>query len=106
MTLGGRTAIVVGGGQGIGRGVALALAGAGADVVVADLKQHKADAVAAEVAERGVASLAQACDIRDVTQIAATVAATVQRFGGIDILVNAAIAPFKVQPLLDCTLDE
>ncbi|MCU1380416.1 MAG: short-chain dehydrogenase/reductase [Acidimicrobiales bacterium] len=104
-TLGGRTAIVAGGGQGIGRGVALALASAGADVVVADLKEHKAKAVADEVAERGAGSLGVACDVRDVDQIAATVAATVERFGGIDILVNAAIAPFQVQPLEDCTVE-
>lgn len=103
--LGGRTAIVAGGGQGIGRGVALAMASAGANVVVCDLKAPKAAAVADEVAGRGVESLGLACDVRDTDQIAAVVAATVERFGGIDILVNAAIAPFKVQPLEDCTVD-
>jgi NAD(P)-dependent dehydrogenase (short-subunit alcohol dehydrogenase family) len=103
--LGGRTAIVAGGGQGIGRGVALAMASAGANVVVAELKEHKAKAVADEVAERGAGSLGVACDVRDVEQIAAAVAATVERFGGIDILVNAAIAPFQVQPLEDCTVE-
>ena len=46
--LGGRTAIVAGGGQGIGRGVALAMASAGANVVIAELKEPKAQAVAAE----------------------------------------------------------
>ena len=101
----GRTAIVAGGGQGIGRGVALALAAAGADVVVAELKEPKAAAVAAELAERGAGSLGLACDVRDTDAIAASVAATVERFGGVDILVNAAIAPFKVQPLEDCTVD-
>jgi NAD(P)-dependent dehydrogenase (short-subunit alcohol dehydrogenase family) len=43
--------------------------------------------------------------VRDVQQIAATVAAAVEWFGGIDILVNAAIAPFQVQPLEDCTVE-
>ena len=76
-----------------GRGVALALAAAGADVAVCDLKERKATPVAAEVAGRGVRSLGTACDVRDTDQIAATVAATVERFGGVDILVNAAIAP-------------
>ena len=103
--LGGRTAIVAGGGQGIGRGVALAMATAGANVVIAELKEPKAKAVADEVAERGAASLGLACDVRDTDQIAAVVAATVERFGGIDILVNAAIAPFKVEPLEDCTVE-
>jgi NAD(P)-dependent dehydrogenase (short-subunit alcohol dehydrogenase family) len=103
--LGGRTAIVAGGGQGIGRGVALAMASAGASVVIAELKEHKAKAVAQEVTGRGAASLGLACDVRDTAQIDAVVAATVERFGGIDILVNAAIAPFKVQPLEDCTVE-
>ncbi len=102
----GRAAIVAGGGQGIGRGVALALAAAGARVVVADLRRPKAVAVAAEVTDRGAESLGLACDVRDTAQIAATVASTVERFGGIDILVNAAIAPFRVAPLLDCTVEE
>jgi NAD(P)-dependent dehydrogenase (short-subunit alcohol dehydrogenase family) len=102
----GRTAIVAGGGQGIGRGVALAMASAGADVVIAELKEPKAKAVAHEVAARGVGSLGLACDVRDTTQIAAVVDATVERFGGIDILVNSAIAPFKVQPLLECSVEE
>jgi NAD(P)-dependent dehydrogenase (short-subunit alcohol dehydrogenase family) len=104
-TLAGRTAIVAGGGQGIGRGVALALASAGASVVVGDLKAPKAEAVATEIAGRGVGALGVACDVRDTAAIAATVAVTLERFGGLDILVNAAIAPFKVQPLEDCTED-
>jgi NAD(P)-dependent dehydrogenase (short-subunit alcohol dehydrogenase family) len=103
--LGGRTAIVAGGGQGIGRGVALGHGTARANLVFGELKEPKAKAVADEVAERGAASLGLACDVRDTDQIAAVVAATVERFGGIDILVNAAIAPFKVQPLEDCTVE-
>lgn len=100
----GRTAIVAGGGQGIGRGVALALASAGASVVVADLREAKAGEVAAELADRDARALGVACDVRDTDDIARTVAAAVGAFGGIDILVNSAIAPFKVQPLLDCTV--
>jgi NAD(P)-dependent dehydrogenase (short-subunit alcohol dehydrogenase family) len=102
----GRTAIVAGGGQGIGRGVALALGRAGARVVIADLRKLKAEAVADEVSWRGGQSLGLVCDVRDTTQIAATVAAAAGRFGGIDILVNAAIAPFRVVPLVDCTVEE
>jgi len=106
MTLGGRTAIVVGGGQGIGRGVALALGSAGANVVVADLRAPKANEVAGEVSSRGVTSVGVGCDVRDGEQIRRTVATAVDHFGGIDILVNAAIAKFAVKPLLDCTVEE
>src|SRR5437016_3808189 len=104
--LGGRTAIVVGGGQGIGRGVALALASAGATVVVADLRATKANDVASEVASRGTTSVGVACDVRDGAEIASVVSTTVDHFGGVDILVNAAIAKFTVKPLMECTVDE
>ena len=104
--LGGRTAIVVGGGQGIGCGVALALASAGANVVVADLRAPKANDVAREAASRGATSVGVGCDVRDLGQIASAVSTTVDHFGGVDILVNAAIAKFTVKPLMECTVDE
>lgn len=97
---------MAGGGQGIGRGVALALASAGANVVVGDLNASKAQAVAADIAKRGAPSLGLGCDVRDVSNISAMVTTTVGQFGGIDILVNAAIAPFKVQALEDCSVDD
>ena len=88
--LDGKVAIVTGaGGRGnsIGAAYAKGLAQAGANVVVADLNGDGAKAVAAEIGE---AALAVQADIGDEASVAALMAATQERFGGIDILVNNA----------------
>ncbi len=102
-TLDGRTAIVSGAGQGIGRGIALALAAEGASVTIAELNADNARSVAAEVEARGAKALAYPCDIRDSAQIDACVAATVEHFGGLAILVNNAMAARVGVPLEETT---
>jgi rhamnose utilization protein RhaD (predicted bifunctional aldolase and dehydrogenase)/NAD(P)-dependent dehydrogenase (short-subunit alcohol dehydrogenase family) len=87
-----RIALVVGGGNGIGREVALLAAERGAHVVVADLNESAASAVAAEL--KAVISaesvLTSAIDIRSREAIAQSIRATVAAFGGLDILINTA----------------
>ncbi|CAN5690779.1 SDR family oxidoreductase [soil metagenome] len=90
--LDGKTALVTGSGRGIGRGIAVALAREGAAIGVVDLVADTAQAVTDEIAEFGGKALAVAADIRDPVQIDDSVAATVARFGGLDILVNNAMA--------------
>ncbi len=87
LDLSGRRALVTGGAQGLGEGMAVALAAAGAKVVVADLQ----DDLGAKVVESlgdgpGFAHL----DTTDDAGWAAAVAATVDQFGGLDIVVNNA----------------
>jgi NAD(P)-dependent dehydrogenase (short-subunit alcohol dehydrogenase family) len=83
-------ALVTGASRGIGRASALELAREGAAVVVAARDQEPLDDLAARIgAERGRA-LAVACDVGDREQVDAMVAATIDRFGGLQILVNAA----------------
>jgi NAD(P)-dependent dehydrogenase (short-subunit alcohol dehydrogenase family) len=89
----GRTAIVTGaGGRGnsIGGAYARGLATAGASVVVADLNLEGAEAVAREIREGGGKAEAVRVDITDEASVAAMMAATVEAFGGLDILVNNA----------------
>lgn len=88
--LGGKVAIVTGGGQGIGRAVALSLAHFGALVAVADKNLKGAEKVAGEIRRMGKKSLAVQVDIGDLGQIARMVDEVVKAFGGIDILVNNA----------------
>ena len=89
-SLEGRTALVTGAGQGIGRGAALALAKAGASVVVAGRTESKCIAVAEEINQLGLSAEPVRLDVTSRDDIEAAVAHTVDRFGGLNILVNNA----------------
>jgi 3-oxoacyl-[acyl-carrier protein] reductase len=87
----GRVAIVTGAGRNIGRGIALALADGGAAVVVnARSNLKEAQAVAAEIERAGGRALAVTADVADADAVNNMVAAAVEKFGRIDILVNNA----------------
>ena len=98
-TLSGKTLFITGASRGIGRAIALRAARDGANVAIAS-KSAVANpklpgtihSVAAEVEAAGGGALALQCDIRDEDAVRAAVAATVDTFGGIDILVNNASA--------------
>lgn len=92
MKLKDRVAIVTGGAQGIGAACAKALAEDGARVVVADLNELGAAAVAKEIAAAGGMALATRADIAVKTEVEAMVRFAVDHFGRLDILVaNAGI---------------
>jgi citronellol/citronellal dehydrogenase len=95
--LAGRVAIVTGASRGIGRAFALRLARAGAAVVVAAKSETGTErlpgsihSVAAEIEAAGGQALAMRTDVRSEEAIAAMTAASVDRFGRIDILINNA----------------
>ncbi len=92
MQLAGRTAIVTGGGQGIGRATAKVLAERGARIVINGRTPAKLDAVLAELHDGGAEAVAVVGDVARREDAAATVAAAVEAFGGVDILVNNAQA--------------
>jgi NAD(P)-dependent dehydrogenase (short-subunit alcohol dehydrogenase family) len=100
----GRVAIVTGAGQGVGRGIALAFAREGASVVVAEFDPETGSAVAAEVEALGRPALFVRCDVTRRSSVDAAVAAAVEAFGGIDVLVNnAQRAPAAPLPLMEHT---
>ena len=98
-TLAGKTLFITGASRGIGLAIALRAARDGANIVIAAKSTvpnpklpgtiHSA---AAAVEAAGGKALAVQCDIRDEAAVQAAVAATVERFGGLDILVNNASA--------------
>jgi NAD(P)-dependent dehydrogenase (short-subunit alcohol dehydrogenase family) len=85
-----KIAVITGGGSGIGRACALRFAAEGAKVSVADLDLAAAKETARRVAAGGAASLAVRVDTTDEAANDAMVAACVEAFGGVDILVAAA----------------
>ena len=86
LDLGGRVALVTGGGKGVGRGITRRLLEAGAEVVIcgrSEPDQPVADA-------RGRRARFVAADVRNIEQSAALVTGTVDEFGRLDVLVNNA----------------
>ncbi len=89
--LSGKVAIVTGAGRNIGRRIALDLAADGAAVVVNGRRDRAAiEAVAGEIEAAGGRAIACLADVADESAVAAMVAAAVDRFGRIDILVSNA----------------
>jgi meso-butanediol dehydrogenase / (S,S)-butanediol dehydrogenase / diacetyl reductase len=104
-TLDGSVAIVSGSGRGIGRAIALRYAREGAKVVVADIDQSSAQAVAQEIRALNAQTEALRVDVGDPAQSASMIAHTVDRFGRLDILVNNA-GVMRVRPLLELTPED
>ena len=87
----GKVAIVTGAAGGIGEAYARALAAQGASVVVADLDEAKGEATAADIASAGGGdAVFVKVDVSDPASTLAMADATLERFGGIDLLVNNA----------------
>lgn len=86
----GKVAIVTGSGGGIGQAYAEALAAAGASVVVADIDEAKAAAVAKGIQATGGQAEAVRVDVADTASAQSMASVAVERFGGIDYLVNNA----------------
>jgi NAD(P)-dependent dehydrogenase (short-subunit alcohol dehydrogenase family) len=86
----GKVALITGGGSGIGAASARHMAGEGARVAVAGVPEAGVRAVADELTSGGHEALAVTADVRDEAQIETAVAATVERFGRLDIVVASA----------------
>jgi NAD(P)-dependent dehydrogenase (short-subunit alcohol dehydrogenase family) len=85
----GKVALVSGGGGAIGSAIAGALAAAGARVAVADVTDERAEAAAGPIRATGAEVLALGADVTQEADCERIVAATVERFGRLDIIVNA-----------------
>ena len=99
----GKVAIVTGASAGIGRATAMALAAAGAAVVVADVDDARGNEVVREITDKGGRATFVHTDVSDDAQVAAMVAATVERFGGVDLAFNNAGIEGSPAPTHECT---
>ena len=100
LDLEGNVAVVVGGSSGIGKTIALGLAQAGADVVASARRMELVKALAEEIECLGRRSLRVTCDVADRPSLEKLLQASVEAFGRVDILVNAA-GITKRAPTLD-----
>jgi NAD(P)-dependent dehydrogenase (short-subunit alcohol dehydrogenase family) len=95
----GRNAIVTGASRGIGRGIAKTLADAGANVSICSRAQERVDPVAESIEADGGTAFAYECNVRDAEAVEEYVDATIDEFGGLDLMVANAggefVAPFE-----------
>jgi 3(or 17)beta-hydroxysteroid dehydrogenase len=104
--LDGKVAIVTGGSAGLGRADAMALAREGARVVVTDVNEADGCRVADELnGARQGSALFLPQDVRDEARWQAVIAATVERFGGLHVLVNNA-GVVRIATPESCTLED
>jgi NAD(P)-dependent dehydrogenase (short-subunit alcohol dehydrogenase family) len=83
----GKVAIVTGGAAGIGRGIVERFIAEGAKVVIADVQRDLGEALAAEAGDNAIFRYA---DVGDQAQVGQLVDATVEKFGGLHVMVNNA----------------
>ena len=101
----GRNAIVTGGAQGIGRAIAERLLASGAAVALWDRDAELLAETAGELADQGEVSTA-AVDVTDAEAVAGAFAASAERHGAVDIMVNNAGIAGPTMPSWEYPLDE
>jgi 3-oxoacyl-[acyl-carrier protein] reductase len=86
----GQVALITGASQGIGEAIAGRLASEGCSVVLASRRKEACAAVAEQLAEHEIETLAVAMDVGEMKSVSAAIDEALERFGGIDFLVNNA----------------
>ncbi|MDX1891970.1 SDR family NAD(P)-dependent oxidoreductase [Mycolicibacterium sp. 050158] len=104
--LAGHTVIVTGAAQGVGKGIAGALLDRGASVLLVDHDAHTLHQTGDEFSTAAGEFEVMVADLRDPGSPRAIVETAVRRFGGLDALVNDAIATNEPKPLVDITSDD
>jgi 3-oxoacyl-[acyl-carrier protein] reductase len=102
----GAVAIVTAGGQGIGESIAKLFAREGASVAVVDMNKAEAERVAGEISMPGGKAFAHVADVSRTEIVDAMVKAVVERWGTVDILVNAAGGFHQLAPITEITDEE
>ncbi|HVO56555.1 MAG TPA: glucose 1-dehydrogenase [Dongiaceae bacterium] len=90
LSLQGKVAVVIGGTTGIGRALSLGLAEAGADVIPSARRQEPLEETAAAIEAAGRRTLRQTSDAKDRATLEKLLAAALEKFAKVDILINCA----------------
>ncbi len=96
-----KVVIVTGAAAGFGEAIARRFASEGARVVVADLNEAGAKQVTSEIGAAGGEAVSVRCDVSQSDDVRALVASALERFGGLDVLVNNAGFSHRMMPLVD-----
>jgi NAD(P)-dependent dehydrogenase (short-subunit alcohol dehydrogenase family) len=102
----GKTALVTGAGSGIGAEIARRLGAQGARVVVGDIDEAAATAVALEIGKAGGTAAPVRQDVGDADSVRRSVEFAVERFGGLNLAVNNAGIAGGQAPVADYSLDD
>ena len=102
LKLDGKVAIITGGARGVGRGIASVLSEAGAAIVMTGRTASDLDRAVADLKSKGARAFAVAGDVTNKADNERTVAAALEEFGRIDILINNA-GGSPPQPFLEIT---
>ncbi len=104
--LDGKVVIVTGGGGGIGSRIARAFARSGAKVAIASRSMEKLKPIAKEIEAEGQTCLPITCDVTNAEQVDQMVAETIEKLGGLDVLVNNAGGALFMKPPEEIEADE
>jgi len=101
LSLAKKTAIISGGSKGIGQAIAMKLAQAGANVVICSRKKENLDSAVNEAKSTGLTLIPIECNTSNKESIQSVVDYTIEKFNGVDILVNNAAANPYYGPILN-----
>ncbi len=101
MRLADKVAVVTGAGSGFGAGIAARFAEEGARIVAADINGDSAAEIVEEIRNAGGTAVAVTADVSKGDEMAKIIAAAVDEFGGLDVVVNNAGTTHKNRPMLE-----
>ncbi|MEE9195972.1 MAG: SDR family oxidoreductase [Alphaproteobacteria bacterium] len=101
MRLADKVAVVTGAGSGFGAGIAARFAEEGARIVAADINGDGAAEIVEEIRNAGGTAVAVTADVSKGDEMAKIIAAAVDEFGGLDVVVNNAGTTHKNRPMLE-----
>jgi len=105
MPFNGKVAIITGGAQGVGAASAHRFAEKGAKIIIADIDEEKGQAVVSEINNKGFEAEYIHCNVSEKLDVHNLVAASLEAYGRIDILLNA-VAIRDNKPFMSLTEDE